>query len=82
MKDGIWLKDVIDVLEKLYGVCKDIDIYCFGRFLIDVKEDRIKLFVIDIEGNVYFWKFFLVNLIVYVVWLVLYDYEEILFNKI
>lgn len=58
----------MDVLEKFYGICKEIDIYCFGRFFLDVKEDKIKFLVIDIDGNVYLWKFFFGNLIVYVVW--------------
>lgn len=76
------MEGVFDVLEKLFGKCREIDIYCFGRFFFVVKEDRIRFFVIDIEKNVYIWRFFFGNLIVYVVWRVFYDYVEILFKNI
>lgn len=32
------------------------------------------MFVIDLEGNEYFWRFDFENVVVYVVWLVFYDY--------
>ena len=81
-KDGIWPKDVTDVLEKPHGACKDTDIYCFGRLPTDAKEDRTKLLAIDTEGNVYLWKFSSANPTAHAVWSALHDHEETPFNKI
>lgn len=52
-KDGKWPKGVFDVLEKPFGKCKEIDIYCFGRLPTAAKEDRTRLLAIDTRENFY-----------------------------